>query len=72
MEHIGANIKKLREGAGMSQPDLAKKLGLTGRAGICNYEKGVSFPSLKVVHDMSEIFNVSMDDIVKRNLLESK
>ena len=55
---MGNKIKKLREKAGMSQTELADKLGLS-KSVISAYEKGIRNPSFKVLPLLAETFNVT-------------
>lgn len=55
---MGTKIKNLREKAGMSQTELADKLGLS-KSVISAYEKGIRNPSFKVLPLLAKIFNVS-------------
>ncbi|MCL2003233.1 MAG: helix-turn-helix domain-containing protein [Oscillospiraceae bacterium] len=64
MEHglftIADKIKALREQLGMTQADLAKKLGLT-RSGVNGWEMGLSVPSTPLLVEISKTFYVSTD-----------
>lgn len=60
---IGYNIKKFRDGAKLSQKDLAEKMEMT-RPGISNWETGKSDPSASQLVKLSKIFGVSIDEIV--------
>lgn len=42
MSHIGAYIKERREALGMSQDELAEKMGYKSRSTIAKIEKGVN------------------------------
>ena len=55
-------IRELREEAGMTQVQLAMKLGCTPSA-VYNWERGRSEPRASQVRMMARIFGVSMDDI---------
>ena len=55
---MGAKIKDLREKAGMSQTELADKLGLS-KSVISAYEKGIRNPSFKILPQLAKIFNVT-------------
>lgn len=53
-------IKILREKSGMTQTELAKKLGIT-RSGVNAWEMGVSVPSTQYVIELALLFGVSTD-----------
>lgn len=65
--NFGDKIKLLRREAGLSQEDLAKKLGITQKS-ICNYENNTRFPKgQKIITGLAEIFNVSVDYLISDN-----
>lgn len=68
---IGKNIKALRHKAKITQSDLAAKLGVS-RQQIANYEKGNVTIPLKSVVEMSMIFDVSIDDFIKKEFFLMK
>lgn len=53
-------IKHLREQAGYSQSQLAKKLDVT-RSSVNAWEMGLSTPTTQYVVDMAKLFHVSTD-----------
>lgn len=55
---MGNKIKNLREKAGMSQTELADKLGLS-KSVISAYEKGIRKPSFKVLPLLAKALNVT-------------
>ena len=57
---IAEKLKALREQLGMTQTDLAKKLGLT-RSSVNGWEMGLSVPSTPVLAELSRTFRVSAD-----------
>lgn len=59
MENMGERIKRLREQKGMTQDDLAQRLGVN-KAAISKYEKGI-VENLKrsTIKSMASILNVS-------------
>lgn len=63
---ITNNVKKLRQAAGMTQADLAFRLGITTPS-ITKWEKGRSNPDLLNVFRMTEIFECSVNDIICRD-----
>lgn len=66
---IGTNLKVLRKRLGVSQEEMAKKLGLT-RSTYSGYENGVAQPSLEGLIKLSDEHNISMDDLIRKNLEE--
>lgn len=53
-------IKELRTSSGISQRELAKKLGISNRA-VSKWENGISYPSTENLITLSEIFGVSIE-----------
>ena len=62
------NIRYLRKTHGMSQDDLALKLGKKSYTTIQKWESGVSEPPLKIVHAIAEIFHVDIDELTNTDL----
>lgn len=63
---IGQIIKKEREKRRLMQDTLANKIG-TSKASIENWEKGKSYPSLINAICLSDVFEISLDELVGRN-----
>lgn len=59
-------IKELRSEKGITQLRLSMELEVTQET-ISAYEKGKHLPSLPSLMKMSDLFNVSMDYIMKRS-----
>ena len=57
-------IESLRKKHGFSQIELARKVGVTQQA-ISAYEKGIRQPPIDVLIKLSEIFNCTIDELVK-------
>lgn len=62
------NLKYLRRKAGLSQEDIAKKFGYKSFTTIQKWESGASEPSVSVVKALSEMYGVSLNDIVHTDL----
>ena len=59
---IGKKIMELRKKNGLSQEELAEKVGVA-RQTISKWELGETSPDLKQSKELSKIFNVSLDYI---------
>ncbi len=57
---IGSRIKELRDNAGLSQSQLAKKLDVS-RSAVKAWEMGFSTPTTQYVVAMAKLFHVSAD-----------
>lgn len=62
-EFIGNKVKQLRVSLGMTQEDLAKKLGKS-RVTVVNIEKGRQHPPLHMIIDFSRIFNIPAGEFI--------
>jgi transcriptional regulator with XRE-family HTH domain len=60
---IGAQIKRVRESAGMTQEDLAEILNLK-RTSITNIERGNQRPTLDTLYRLCEQFGLEITDIL--------
>jgi transcriptional regulator with XRE-family HTH domain len=67
MAFINKNLKFLRAQQNMTQKQLAEKLGLK-QAAIGAYEEERSTPPLASLLDITKIFNVNLDDLVRIDL----
>lgn len=57
---VAARIKLLREQRGMTQTELAKRLGIT-RSSVNAWEMGISVPSTQYIVELARLFKVSTD-----------
>lgn len=60
IETIGTRISRLREQAGMTQSDLAKRIHIS-RSSVQSWECGANFPSTDNLISLAQIFHVSTD-----------
>lgn len=60
MNEIGSKLKTLRKGRGLTQFELAEKVGLS-RCTISNYECGRRSPHISEIRVLSDFFGVSFD-----------
>lgn len=65
-------VAELRRQSGMTQLELAEKMGVTDKA-VSKWERDLSFPDINSVPKLAEIFGVSVDELmqVKTNSKES-
>lgn len=61
---LGNRIKELRKAQSINQDELAEKL-FVSRQTISNWENDKSYPDIQSVLLLSEIFNVSVDQLLK-------
>lgn len=66
---IGKNIMNLRKKNGLSQEELAGKIGVA-RQTISKWELGETSPDLKQSKELSKIFNVSLDELADNDIKE--
>ena len=68
---VGMRIKKFRERQNISQDELALKI-FVSRQTISNWETNKSYPDIKSLVMLSNIFNVSLDDFIKGDIVEMR
>lgn len=57
---IGTRIKTLREAAGLSQAELARKLNIS-RSSVNAWESGLSAPTAMYIIELSKLFRCTSD-----------
>lgn len=60
---LSKNIKELRVERGLSQAELAEKIGVTQGA-VYFWEKGINEPTAGYLVKMAETFSVSVDELL--------
>lgn len=58
--YIGENIRKLRRAAGLTQEQLAERLGVSYQS-VSRWELGVTYPDMEFIPALSNLFGVSAD-----------
>src|SRR5665213_2932487 len=71
MSQAGQNLKYLRKLRGWTQEEFSNKLGIK-RSLLGAYEEQRADPRLDVLEDLSEIFKVSLDELLLHDPSESK
>jgi len=60
---VGKNMRRLREGAGMTQQEIADKMGVT-RCAVTLYETGRNNIPLHKAYEFADIMGVEINDIL--------
>ena len=68
---LSKQIKKYRTEANLSQEELADKIYIS-RQTISNWENEKNYPDIKSLVLMSEVFQVSLDNLIKGDLERMK
>lgn len=58
------NLKNFRKAKGLNQEQLARKININ-RSTLSCYENGYREPTLKILKKMSEVLEVSLDELIK-------
>ena len=61
---FGTRIAELRNISNITQLELAEKLGVTDRA-VSKWETGSGYPDIALLPQISDIFNVSIDYLLR-------
>ena len=64
----GVLLRLLRKQKGMTMEETAKTVGISRQA-LSNYERGVREPSLKILITMSDLYQISLDELAGKKSL---
>ena len=62
--NLGTQIKKYRSALELSQEELAEKIFVT-RQSVSNWENNKTYPDIKSLLMLSELFEISVDELIK-------
>ena len=68
---IGENIRFYRQQHALSQEELAEKMD-TSRQTISSWENGKTYPNIQSLISLSNIFNTSVEDLIKEEIEDMK
>jgi len=71
MSTVNQNMKYLRKLRGWTQEEFAQKIGIK-RSLLGAYEEERAEPNYEVLETVSDIFKVTIDDLLRKDLSESK
>lgn len=60
---MGEKIASLRKAAGMTQQQLADRMGVTDKA-VSKWERNLSCPDIESIPLLAEIFGISADELI--------
>ena len=65
MKTLGTKIAEYRKLKKMTQEELATKLNVSSQA-VSKWENDLSIPDLPILIELSDIFNVSLDELIRQ------
>lgn len=66
-KNLGKRIRKLRESRNLSQEYVANILGYKSRVTMSKIESGTYTVNADMLHKLSELFHVSIDDLIEED-----
>ena len=60
---FGQNVQRLRRAAGLSQEELAERLGVTRQA-VSKWERDSAYPEMEKLARMSQLFGVTVEALL--------
>ena len=63
-KQIGAFLRTLRKGKGLTQEQLAEKLGVTGRS-VSRWETGSNLPDLSILIELADFYDTDIREILR-------
>lgn len=68
---FAGRLRGLRLSKGLNQKELAARLGI-GQTAVANYEQGIRFPEDKILLDLAQTLETSLDYLLGRDFLTDK
>jgi len=68
--YLASNLKFLRKKTGQTQDALGSAANI-GRTTIANYEAGISEPNLETLLTFSNLFGISLDELLSKNMAQN-
>ena len=63
--NFGAKVKELRKSKGITQEELAQRIGLTSKSTICKIERGQRMTPIPVVSKIAAALGVSVAELLE-------
>ena len=67
MKYFSSNMEYLRKSKSLKQNDMQYSIGID-RTTWSNYERGKSYPNLKLFHEIAKYFHISESDLLNSDL----
>ncbi|UXR64525.1 helix-turn-helix domain-containing protein [Bdellovibrio bacteriovorus] len=64
----GKYLKDKRTALGLSQKDVSQSLGYTTPQFVSNWERGHSYPPVRIIRKLAEIYRISADELFEHVL----
>ena len=64
----GELLRRVRKQRGLTIEEAAESVGIS-RQSLSNYERGVREPSLKILITMSDLYQISLDELAGKKSL---
>lgn len=61
---LGMMISSLRKAKGMTQLELAEKMGVTDKA-VSKWERDLSYPDINTIPKLADLFDTSVDELMQ-------
>lgn len=61
---LGVKLAAMRKSKGMTQADLADKMGVTDKA-VSKWERDLSCPDINTLPRLAELFGISVDELIQ-------
>ena len=70
-ETLGQRLSRLRKNLGLKQDDIAEKVNISSQA-VSKWENDLSAPDISTLPILADILNVSLDELLGREVLQTK
>ena len=70
-ETFGQRFSNLRKKQGLKQEEIANKVNVTAQA-VSKWENDLSAPDISILPTLADILNVTLDELLGREIIETK
>ena len=71
-KYLGGYLRERRVASGLTQLEVATKLGYSSAQFISNWERGLSSPPVNKIAELTELYDFSKQELMEMYLLETK